>query len=45
MPGVTRLLEIDANVRQTGRQLLIMPGEAAPAPLSGATWSEVQPCG
>ena len=39
MPGVTRLLEIDAYGRQTGRQLLIMPGEAAPDPFTGATWS------
>jgi hypothetical protein len=39
MPGVTRLLEIDAYGRQTGRQLLIMSGEAVPDPLTGATWS------
>jgi hypothetical protein len=39
MPGVTRFFEIDACGKQTGRQLLVMPGEAAPEPLTGATWS------
>jgi hypothetical protein len=34
-----RFFEIDAYGRQTGRQLLIKPGQAMPQPLGGSAWS------